>query len=177
VTSSSLTTTLSSYLTSSTASSTYATLTSITNILNGTSSFTALTNSGTTNLTGLLNLLELSETVSSVTVSSGIATCNYNTGAVFYITGQTANFNLTLSNLSPVANKAYSVTLIINASTNKFYANALTIGSTSTSFVYNGGSSSVSVSSATYIVQQFNIVYTASNTAPAFVITSIGQAY
>jgi hypothetical protein len=168
---------MSSYLTSATASSTYATLTSITNILNGTTSFTGFTNSGTTTLNGLLNLLKLSETISSVTVSSGVATCNYNNSAVFYITGQTANFNLTITNLTPSANRTYSITLIINSSTNKFYANALTLGATSTSFVYNGGSSSVSVSSATYIIQQFNLVYTSSTSAPAFVITSIGQAY
>jgi len=112
-----------------------------------------------------------------VAVSSGSAACSYSNGAVFYITGQTANFTLALTNLSPAANKAYSVTLIISSSSSKFYANALTIGGTSTSFVYNGGSSNVSVSSATYIIQQFNIVYTSSTTAPAFVICSIGQAY
>ena len=172
-----LTSALSSYLTTSTASSTYATLTSISNILNGTSSFTGFTNSGITNLNGTVNILRLSDTLSSVTVTSGIATCNYNNGAVFFITGQTANFNLTLSNLTPVANKAYSITLIISASSSKFYATTLTIGSTSTSFVYNGGLTNVSVSSATYIIQQFNIVYTASTSSPAFTITSISSAF
>ena len=172
-----LTTTLSSYLTTSTASSTYATLTSISNILNGTTSFTGFTNSGITNLNGTVNILRLSDTLSSVTVTSGIATCNYNNSAVFFITGQTANFNLTLSNLTPVANKAYSITLIISSSSSKFYASTLTIGSTSTSFVYNGGLTNVSVSSATYIIQQFNIVYTASTSSPAFTITSISSAF
>jgi hypothetical protein len=123
-----------------------------------------------------MNILELSETINSVTVSSGIATCSYSNGAVFYITGQTANFTLALTNLTASANKCYSVTLLINAS-NKFYSTALTINSTSTSFVYNGGSANVSVTNATYIIQQFNIVYTSSTTAPAFVITSVGQAY
>jgi hypothetical protein len=81
----------------------------------------------------LTNILELSETNSSVSVTSGIATCNYNNGAVFYISGQTANFTLALTNLSPSANKSYSITLLINSSTNKFYANQLTINGTSTS--------------------------------------------
>jgi hypothetical protein len=66
---------------------------------------------------------------------------------------------------------------LISSSASKFYSNALLINSTSTSFIYNGGSAAVSVSSATYIIQQFNIVYTASTSTPAFVITSIGQAY
>ena len=55
--------------------------------------------------------------------------------------------------------------------------NALLINSTSTAFVYNGGSANVSVTSAAYIIQQFNIVYTGSASAPAFAISSIGQAY
>jgi hypothetical protein len=119
----------------------------------------------------------MSETISSVTVTSGIATCSYTNGAVFYITGQTANFTLALTNLTPAANKVYSVTLIISSASSKFYANALTIGGTARTFVYNGGSAAVSVSSATYIIQQFNIVYTASTAAPAFIISSIAQAY
>jgi len=168
---------MSSYLTSATAASTYGTLTALANILNGTTSHTGFTNSGTTNLTGLTNILEVSETVASVAVSSNIATCSYSSGAVFYVTGQTANFTLALTNLTPSANKTYSVTLLINASTNKFYANALTIGGTSTNFIYNGGSASVSVSSANTIIQQFNIVYTSSTSAPVFVISSISQAY
>jgi hypothetical protein len=162
---------MSSYLTSATAASTYGTLTALANILNGTSSHTAFT------CTGLANILELSETVASVAVSSSVATCSYSSGAVFYITGQTANFTLALTNLTPSANKTFSVTLLINASTNKFYANALTIAGTSTSFIYNGGSASVSVSSANTIIQQFNLVYTSSTSAPAFVISSISQAY
>jgi hypothetical protein len=145
--------------------------------LNGTRSFTAFTNSGATNLNGLTNIAEVSEVLSSVAVSSGLATCNYTNGAVFFITGQTANFTLALTNFNPAANKVYSITLLISSASSKFYANALLINSTSTSFVYNGGSANVSVTSATYIIQQFNIVYTASTSAPVFVVTSIGQAF
>ena len=152
-------------------------LTSIANILNGTTSFTGLANSGITNLNGMTNILRLSDTLSSVAVASGSAACNYNNGAVFVITGQTANFTLALSNLTPVANKTYSVTLLISSASSKFYANALTVNGTAATFIYNGGLSSVSVSSATYIIQQFNIIYTASTSAPAFVISSIGQAF
>jgi hypothetical protein len=130
-----------------------------------------------TNLNGLTNISEIAETISSVTVASGLATCNYTNGAVFYITGQTANFSLALTNFTATANKVFSITLLISSSASKFYVNALLINSTSTAFVYNGGSANVSVTSATYIIQQFNIVYTASTSAPAFVITSIGQAF
>ena len=162
---------MSSYLTSATASSTYSTLTSVSNLLNGTTAFTGF------NCTGLANILKLSETVSSVAVSGGSAACNYNNSAIFFITGQTANFTLALTNLSPVANKSFSVTLLISSASSKFYANALTINGTSIVFVYNGGLASVSVSSATYIIQQFNIIYTASTSAPAFTISSIGLAF
>jgi len=103
--------------------------------------------------------------------------CSYSNGAVFFITGQTANFTLALTNLTASANKVYSITLIISSASSKFYANALTINGTSRSFVYNGGSANVSVTSATYIIQQFNIIFTSSTTVPAFIITSIGQAY
>jgi hypothetical protein len=96
---------------------------------------------------------------------------------VFFITGQTANFTLALTNFTAAANKVFSITLLISSASSKFYANSLLINSTSTSFVYNGGSANVSVTSASYIVQQFNIVYTASTSSPAFVISSIGQAY
>ena len=70
----------------------------------------------------------------------------------FFITGQTANFSLALTNLTPVANKSFSVTLLISSASSKFYANALTVNGTSTTFIYNGGLASVSVSSATYII-------------------------
>jgi hypothetical protein len=96
---------------------------------------------------------------------------------VFYITGQTANFTLALTNFTPAANKVFSITLLISSSASKFYANALLINSTSTAFVYSGGSANVSVTSATYIVQQFNLVYTASTSAPAFVISSLLKKY
>jgi hypothetical protein len=109
---------------SATATATYATLTSITNLLNGTTSHTAFTNTGVSNLSGLTNILELAETVSSVTVSSSIATCAYGNGALFYISsGNTAKFSLALTGLTAAANKAYSITLLIINGTNKFYAN------------------------------------------------------
>ena len=120
-----LTTSLSSYLTTASASSAYATTTAVSNILNGTSSFTAFTNSGATSLNGLTNISELSETISSVSVSSGLATCNYTNGAVFFITGQTANFTLALTNFTAAANKVFSITLLISSASSKFYANAI----------------------------------------------------
>ena len=67
--------------------------------------------------------------------------------------------------------------ILINSASSKFYANALIVNSTSRSFVYNGGSANVSVSSVTYIIQQFNIIFTASVATPAFIISSVGQAY
>jgi hypothetical protein len=98
-----LTSNLSTYLTSATAISTYATLTSISNLLNGTTSHTGFTNSGASNLNGITNILELSETIASITVRIVVE-------LFFFITGQSTNFTLALTNLNPSANRSYSVT-------------------------------------------------------------------
>ena len=123
-----------------------------------------------------LNSFQYLYSVAKTNISNSFTAAQTFLNQVF-IDGILAVRDLSLTNLTPVANKTYSVTLLISSASSKFYANTLTVNGTAATFIYNGGSAAISVSSATYIIQQFNIIYTASTSAPAFVISSIGQAF
>jgi hypothetical protein len=78
----------------------------------------------------------ITEVISTVTGGATV-TCDYNTAGIFSTTAHTANFTIALTNIPTTLNRAVSVTLIIDSSTNKFYGNAITInGTASTSYLY-----------------------------------------
>ena len=163
---------LSSYLTSSNATSTYSTITSLNNLINGTTSHTGFTN------TGLSTNNRISETIAQLTGASSIS-ASYSSGGIFYIASPvSANFTLALTNI-PTTNTYtnYNVSLLINASTNKVYCNSISINGTNITIIYNGGSSNISISSSTMILQQFNIVVLATASTPSYCITSISSIY
>jgi hypothetical protein len=69
------------------------------------------------------------------------------------------------------------VSLLLDTSTNRTYANAVTVNGTSYTAIFNGGTSNISISSsAVAIVQQFIIVFTGSAT-PWKVFSNLSQMY
>ena len=139
---------------------------------------------GTNSFTGackFTNVTSLSENITAVTTASSVATCDYSTAGVFIITNATAaNFNLNLSNLNPssLTYKTFVVTLIINSSTNKNYANSISINGTARTILYNGGSSGLPVlTSASQIFQTFSIIYGASSTVPICVVSNVSAMF
>jgi hypothetical protein len=146
--------------------------------LTGTSSIASATFSGS-----LVSqqTISLSEFINPVSVSGGTATCNYATSAIHLISGTTgSNFTCALTNVNPTAStyRTFTITLLIDSSTNKVYANALTVNGTSRTLLYNSGSSNIpTLSSATYILQTISIVFGASNSVPICCTTNVAPFY
>ena len=124
--------------------------------------------------------VSLSEFINPVSVSSSIATCNYATSAIHLITPTSGNFTLALTNVNPNSNtyRTFTVTLLIDATTNKVFANALSVNGTSRTLLYNGGAANIpTLTSASTIVQTISVVYGASTTVPVYCVTSIAPFF
>jgi len=124
-------------------------------------------------VTSLLSTYKITEVIYPV-ISGTTIQCDYTNGGIFSTTAHTANFTIALTNIPTISNRAVNVTLLIDSSTNKFYGNAITINGSAVIPIYNGGSSSISVSSATLIIQQITILYL---TATPKVISSVNSIY
>jgi hypothetical protein len=111
--------------------------------------------------------------------ANGTTTFNYSLGSVFsYSLTSSANFTANFTNVNPLSlvNRTFVASLIISSGTFKGYANALQISSTPYSnYFFNGGASTVSVTSASIIVQTFAFVYTSSGTSPLCVLTNVAS--
>jgi len=125
--------------------------------------------------TSLFTTNRITEVITPVTGGASV-TCNYNSSGIFSTNAHTANFTIAITNVPTTQNRTINITLLINSSTNKFYGNTITVNASATTPIINGGSSSISVSSATLIIQQITIIYLASQT-PAYVISSVNSVF
>jgi hypothetical protein len=124
--------------------------------------------SGTINSNNILYTNRLSNQIQA----SSSTTFDYNTGSVFYIDSPgSSNFTASFINVPTRLYQSYIIKLIINASTNKVYANAVNINGSAKTLYYNGGVSSVSVSSALMILQSIEIVNT--SVSASSIITTV----
>lgn len=169
VTSTSLTSTLSNYLTQSSLLH-YITDTSLNNTLAN-----YLTSSSLTNMN--ININSLTENINTLTVSSSALTVSFSsfTNLIYCTPSTSANMTLYLTNVPTTFNKSYTLTFVINSSTYKQYFRTLYINGTAYTIKYLNGSSNISVSSATNIMQQFYIMVFSSGTFN--VNSSIVQSY
>ena len=119
------------------------------------------------------NLSERIATASSTTF-------DYTTGSIFYIASpSSSNFTANFINIPSTLNQTFVVTLVILASTNKVFGNAITVsntssvnGSTSTLY-FNGGVNAVSVSNASLIIQSFAIMNI--NSVATYVVSNVAS--
>jgi len=126
------------------------------------------------------SLLTVMEKVIAVSISSNIATINYASGGVYYVSPSSAtNFQIALTNVNPTSSTTTSciITLLINTSTYGCYGNTCTINGTSRTIVFAGGSANVSITSGTLVQQSLSIVYSGSSTVPVVVMSSIVPFY
>lgn len=128
-------------------------------------------------VTGLLQSSQSLELITPLNPSGSTLTANFALGGVFSATpGSGTNMTFNMTNVPTMGrHRSYNFTVILSTATNKVYVNTLQINGTGVTLVYNGGVSSVSVSSATYVVQTFNVVYTTSATTPSYVMTSVSS--
>lgn len=100
----------------------------------------------------------------------------YSNSAIFSLTAPSADFTVNITNLPANTSRVLTITLIIDASTNKKYATTVQIESINQTVLYNGGSSSVSVSQAILIIQQLSIIYVPGLSVPT-IISSISSIF
>ena len=93
----------------------------------------------TMTVNGLLSVQQLQEQVQSLTGATGIVTHNWSGGSIFYHRTMAANFTANVTNLTPVLNKVYTTTLLLNQGASAYYASALQIGGTGQTINWQGG--------------------------------------
>ena len=113
---------------------------------------------------------KINEKINNVTTSTSTSvSIDYNLGSLFYTdytkaSAFTQNYTVNLTNVNTLSqnNQTYVVTIISDVSglTNFYYANNITIGGASTPINFLNGSSSISISQANTLFQQFSIIYT-----------------
>jgi uncharacterized coiled-coil protein SlyX len=139
------TSSMSSYLSQSSASSTYA---PINNAVH----------------TGTTTFNEIVEQITSVSSITNALSLDYSAvKGVVYVQTPTSNLSLTLTNLSTSStNASYTITLVIPS---KYYVNSCTVNGTSRTIYFNGGSANVSINaSATFVLQTLTFAYLNSST-------------
>jgi hypothetical protein len=97
-----------------------------------TSSLTTLGTLSSLTVSGRTDVAEIREAVSSVSVSSGTLTCNYNNAGVFYIasmSGVSANFAVDITNIPTDNNYAITISIIVNQGATGYYPSTLKINS------------------------------------------------
>lgn len=122
---------------SSVVSSSLTSVGSLTSLNAATPSFTGpLTSSGTSTFSGNFissgrtDISEIRETVSSVSVSGGVLTCDYTSGCVFYVgSGSNANFAVDITNVPTDNNYAITISIIVKQGVTGVYPSSLKINS------------------------------------------------
>lgn len=96
-----------------------------------TPSFTGpLISSGTNTFNGRTDIAEIREVVSSISVSSGVLTCNYENACVFYVasmSGVSSNFTVNITNVPTDNDYAITISIIINQGATGYYPNVLQV--------------------------------------------------
>ena len=101
------------------------------NVVN--SSLTTVGTLSSLTVSGRTDVAEIREAVSSVSVSSGTLTCNYNNACVFYVdsmSGVSANFTVNLTNIPTDNNYAMTISIIVNQSSTGYYPSILQVAET-----------------------------------------------
>lgn len=118
------------------------------------------------------------ERLQTLTVSSNTIVLDYSTGNMAYVTPPSAtNLTLTLTNvpISTYPGSTFTVTVIINANTNKAYITTLTVNGVSYTMRFAGGSGNVSITSAIFAVQTITILVAPGSSTVLGVLSSVSQ--
>ena len=118
------------------------------------------------------------ERMQTLTVSSNQITLDYSTGNIAYVVPPSAtNMILNLNNvpLSSYSGSTFTITIIINAQTNKAYVNSLFVNGGSAIMRYAGGVANVSLTSAIFAVQTITVLVVPGATTVGGVLTSVTQ--
>ena len=126
----------------------------------------------TMTVNGLLSVQQLEEQVQSLTGATGVVTHNWSGGSIFYHRTMLANFTANVTNLTPVLNKVYTTTLMLNQGPTGYYASALQIGGFTASINWQGGTVPTATANKQEI-ESFTMLY--GPTGPTGTWTIYGQ--
>jgi len=88
---------------------------------------------------GLLSVQQIQEQVQSKTGATSTVTHDWSGGSIFYHSNMAGNFTANVTNLTPVLNKVYTTTLMLNQGASAYYANALQISGVGQTINWQGG--------------------------------------
>jgi len=112
-------------------------------------------------ISGRTDVSEIRETVSSVSISTGVLTCDYTSGCVFYIasmSGVTANFSVNVTNVPTDNNYAITISIIVNQGATGRYPSSLTINSGSSETIRWVNNTAPSVNANKIDIYNFTLI-------------------
>ncbi len=120
------------------------------------------------------SLSRIVEQLTTTAVNSSNYSLDFSTanGIMHISNPPSQNFLLTLTNVPTTANATYTISFVINTATNKSYINTITVNGVSRTILFNGGASSIVISSSSVVVQTITVVMVAS--AVSSVLSSVG---
>lgn len=87
-------------------------------------------------VTGVLSIAETQELVNTLIAPSSVQTVNWTSGAIYYVTGMTANWTANITNLPTTANRSYVIAFVLVQGSTPYLLNALQIAGASTSILW-----------------------------------------
>lgn len=125
------------------------------------SSLTSVGTLSSLEISGRTDVSEIRETVSSVSISTGVLTCDYTSGCVFYIasmSGVTANFSVNVTNVPTDNNYAITISIIVNQGATGRYPSSLTINSGSSETIRWVNNTAPSVNANKIDIYNFTLI-------------------
>jgi len=125
------------------------------------SSLTSVGTLSSLEISGRTDVSEIRETVSSVSISTGVLTCDYTSGCVFYIasmSGVTANFSVNVTNVPTDNNYAITISIIVNQGATGRYPSSLTINSGSSETIKWVNNTAPSVNANKIDIYNFTLI-------------------
>jgi hypothetical protein len=87
---------------------------------------------------GTITVQQIQEVVNVLASPSSTAIVNWASGAVYSVSGMTANFTANITNLPTTSSRIYIVTFILNQGGTPYFINALQIGGVSVTLRWAG---------------------------------------
>lgn len=135
-----------------------------------------INSSDTTIVLPSVNMINVYETLQSGTTSSAEVSLDYSLGALSVISlDASSNFTLNITNVNATENTSASntLTMLIDCTTYNGYCNNINVNGSAETLLFAGGSASIDVSGASWIIQTISIIYNGSGTIPSIVLSSV----
>lgn len=125
-------------------------------------------------ITGQLSIAETQEFVNTIAAPTTTQVVDWRTGAIFYVTGLTANWTVNITNLPLTANRSYVLAFVLIQGGTPYMLNALQIAGTMTTINWNNGIVPSGTANRRELVS-FVLIYTGISWVVLGNFTSYGQ--